>query len=69
MLCVWVVYFSRVQRESVCARVQESALCGRVSLWQCMLDWSDGPPVLSEARGIHSLGQMGRDSFASEVAE
>lgn len=67
MLFVWVVYFSRVRRETVCARVQDS-----VDMYLCGSACRTGQMVLlysAEARGIHSPGQMGRDSFASEVAE
>lgn len=63
-----LVCFCYLLRGRFCARVQESALCGPVSLWQSRLDWSDGPAVES-CSGILSAGQMGRDRFASEVVE
>lgn len=52
------------QRGILGARVQESGLCGPVHAG--LVRWSS---YRAEASGIHYPGQMGRDSFASEVAE
>lgn len=45
MCCLCGLFTFHVFGGTLCAHVCRNLHGGHVSLWQCMLDWSDGPPV------------------------